>query len=199
MEEGLKTLIKIQKTEFEGTVHRIGATTAAQGDGAKKNFVIVRKLGLLGLDADVRIVMPPREEESTMAGALLDTVTGRGKDDIETKTTSVTTPWMLLCLSKVVGCAFLLIALSMLTAVVTRNALIAILGVTGMWHISNLIFDFVGLPELSYFEMVRTMDKVLTGVASVGDELAAIAWLFGIAAAFAGLTVAAFISRDPPK
>ncbi len=204
MEEGLKTFIKIQKTEFEGTVHRIGATTRAQGDGAKKNFVIVRfnsggKLGLLGLGADVRIVMPPKEEESTMAGALLDTVTGRSKDDTETKTASVTTPWMLLGLSKVVGCTLLLIALSMLAAVLTRNALIAILGVTGIWHISTLIFDFVGLPELSYFEMVRTMDKVLAGVASVRDELTAIAWLFGIAGAFASLTVAVFISRDPPK
>jgi hypothetical protein len=68
-----------------------------------------------------------------------------------------------------------------------------------LWHISNLFFDFAGLPELSYLEMVRTMDKVLGGVATVGDELTALAWLYGIAVALGIAALGLFISRDPPK
>jgi hypothetical protein len=73
------------------------------------------------------------------------------------------------------------------------------LGVAGLWHVSNLLFDFAGLPELSYLEMVRTMDKVLGGVAKLNDELAAVSWLFGLAVAFGVGTVILFIARDPPK
>jgi hypothetical protein len=55
------------------------------------------------------------------------------------------------------------------------------------------------LPELSYLEMVRTMDKVLGGVASRPEELIALAWLYGIALALGAAAVALFVSRDPPK
>lgn len=43
------------------------------------------------------------------------------------------------------------------------------------------------------------MDKVLAGVANMGDELAAIGWLFGISAVLGVLAVVAFVSRDPVK
>ncbi len=204
LEGGLTAYVTIQGTEFTGTVDRLGATTQEDRWGTRSNLAIVRfrsdeAQGLLGRRADVRIVLPPREDETTMAGALLNTIMGRGVDDADTRTTSVTHEWMAIALLKVVGCTCLLIALSLLVSVVTRNALVAILGVTGIWHTSNLLFDFVGLPELSYLEISRTLDKVLAGVANMGDELVAIAWLFGIAAALGGLTVVAFISRDPPR
>ncbi len=134
-----------------------------------------------------------------MAGALLNTITGRGTDDAATRTASVTHQWMAITLLKLIGCASLLISMSLLAAVLTRNALVGILSVTGIWHISNLLFDFAGLPQLSYLEISRTMDKVLAGVANMGDELVAIGWLFGISAVLGVLTVVAFISRDPVK
>jgi hypothetical protein len=56
-----------------------------------------------------------------------------------------------------------------------------------------------GLPQLSYLEIGRAMDKVLAGVANMGDELAAIGWLFGISAVLGVLAVVAFVSRDPVK
>jgi hypothetical protein len=204
LEEGLTAYVTIQGTEFTGTVDRLGATTQESRYGIRSNLVIVRfrseeAQGLLGRNADVRIVLPPRESETSTAGALLNTITGRGKDDAETRTASVTHEWMAIALLKLVGCACLLISLSLLASVLTRNALVGILSVTGIWHISNLLFDFAGLPQLSYLEISRTMDKVLAGVANMGDELVAIAWLFGIAAALAGLTVVAFISRDPVR
>ncbi len=202
LEAGLTAYVTIQETEFTGTVDRLGATTQENRWGVRSNLAIVRfrseeAQGLLGRNADVRIVLPPREDEPSMAGALLNTITGRGQDDAETRTASVTHEWMTIALLKVVGCACLLITLSLLASVLTRNALVGILGVAGIWHISNLLFDFAGLPQLSYLEISRTMDKVLAGVANLGDELAAIAWLFGIAAVLGGLTVVAFISRDP--
>ena len=134
-----------------------------------------------------------------MAGALLDTITGHGVDDAQTRTTSVTSLWMLIGLSKIIGLTCLLIVLSLLAAALFRNALVAILSVTGFWHISNLIFDFMGLPELSYLEVVRTMDKVLGGIAHLSDELVTLAWLFGITSLIGFLTVVIFIHRDPPK
>jgi hypothetical protein len=83
--------------------------------------------------------------------------------------------------------------------VLSRSALISILATVGLWHVSNLLFDFAGLPDLSYLEMVRTMDKVLGGVAHAGDEIAALAWLYGIAAATAATAIGLFVVRDPPK
>jgi hypothetical protein len=83
--------------------------------------------------------------------------------------------------------------------IVVRNSLIAILGVIGFYHISNLLYDFVGLKDLSYLEMTATMEKVLGGVAKPGNELITLAWLFGLAAAFGVLSAALFVSRDPPK
>jgi len=75
----------------------------------------------------------------------------------------------------------------------------AILGTIGLWHISNLLFDFAGLPDLSYLEIVRTMDKVLGGVANPAQELGVLAWLTGITAALGLMTLALFVARDPPK
>jgi hypothetical protein len=84
-------------------------------------------------------------------------------------------------------------------AVLFRNSLVAILGTIGLWHISNLVFDFAGLPELSYLEMVRTMDKVLGGIASPGDEIQVLGWLAALTLGFTAITLSIFISRDPQK
>lgn len=204
IKKGLTAYVTIEEKEFTGTVDRVSATAEPDRWGNKSNLAVVRfsgkgSQGLLGRGADVRIVLPPTEGKANIAGLLLDTITGHGVDDTQTRTTSVTPLWMLISLSKVIGLTCLLIALSLFAAVLFRNALIAILGVIGVWHISNLIFDFVGLPELSYLEVIRTMDKVLGGVAHLGDELLTLAWLFGITGLIAFLTVALFIRRDPPK
>ena len=201
---GLTARVIVGKTEFTGTVDRLGATTQQDRWGRTSNYAIVRfqgdgTLGLLGLDADVRIVLPPPEEKPNRMDALLNTLTGRGQDDLESRTASVTTGWMLVGLGKVLGCALLLVTLTVLLLVVSRSTLIAILGAIGLWHVSNLFFDFAGLPELSYLEMVRTMDKVLGGVAIAKDEVTALAWLYGIAAAIGAFAIALFIVRDPPK
>ena len=90
-------------------------------------------------------------------------------------------------------------ALTFLLVVIFRNALVAILGAIGLWHISNLGFDFVGLPQLSYLEMLRTLDKVLGGIVSPMDEILTVAWMLGFTALFAGVALVLFIRRDPPK
>ena len=54
-------------------------------------------------------------------------------------------------------------------------------------------------PDLSYLEIVRTPDKVLGGVANPAQELGVLAWLTGITVAFALMTLALFVARDPPK
>ena len=204
IKKGLIAYVTIEENEFTGTVDHVSATAESDRWGNKSNRAIVRfsgegSQGLLGRGADVRIVLPPTETKANVAGALLDTITGHGVDDTRTRTTSVTPLWMLIGLSKLVGLTCLLIALSILAAVLCHNALFAILSVTGVWHISNLIFDFAGLPELSYLETVRTMDKVLGGVAHLGDEIRTLAWLFGITALIGLLITILFIRRDPPK
>lgn len=204
IKKGLIAYVTIEKKEFTGTVDRVSATAEADRWGKKSNLAVVRfngkgSQGLLGRDADVRIVLPSTGEEANKLSTLLDTITGHGVDDTQTRTTSVTPRWMLIGLLKVVGLTCLLIALSLFAAALFRNALVAILGVTGLWHISNLIFDFVGLPELSYLEVVRTMDKVLGGVAQLGDEILTLTWLFGITGLIGFLTVVLFIHRDPPN
>ncbi len=204
LKAGLTAYIKIEQTEYKGVIDRLGAMTQPDRWGRDSNFAVVRfkgdgTLGLLGLPADIRLVLPPPEERPNTAAALLNSLTGRGTDDHQTRTASVTTPWMLVSLAKVLGCACLLVNLTLVTVVLFRNTLTAILAVVGLWHVSNLIFDFAGLRELSYLEMVRTMDKVLGGVAQPKDELTALAWLYGIAAAFGVMAVTLFISRDPPR
>jgi multidrug efflux pump subunit AcrA (membrane-fusion protein) len=201
---GLTAHIKIGATEYTGTIERLGATTQDDRWGRTSNFVIVRfqgdgTLGLLGQNADVRLVLPPPEEKITRVGAILDTLTGRGVDDLDSRTASVTTGWMFVALGKVLGCALLLVVLTILLLTLTRSTLVAVLVAVGLWHVSNLLFDFAGLPDLSYLEMVRSMDKVLGGVARVGQELSTLAWLGGISLAFALITQLLFISRDPPK
>ncbi len=156
-------------------------------------------VGLLGLPADVRLVLPPPKELKNRATAILDVLTGRGSGESVTRTTSVTLGWMSIALGKVVGTACLLVTLTFTVLMVFRNSLIAILGVVGLYHISNLFYDFAGLKDLSYLEMVATMEKVLGGVAKPGDELSTLAWLFGLAAAFGVVATGLFISRDPPK
>jgi len=204
LKTGLKAFIKVGKTEFTGVIDRLGPTTQQDRWGRPSNYAVVRfkgdgTLGVLGLDADVRIVLPPAEERPDRVTALLNTLTGHGVDDVGSKTTSVTYGWMLIGLGKVLGCSLLLVTLTLLLLVLFRSALMAILAAAGLWHVSNLLFDFAGLPELSYLEMVRTMDKVLGGVASRPEELIALAWLYGIALVLGGAAVALFISRDPPK
>ena len=172
--------------------------------GRMSNYAIVRfqgdgTLGLLGLNADVRMVLPPPEQNPGNGEKLMNALTGYGEDDLESRTASVTLPWMVLAVSRVFGCGMLLVSFSLFMAVLFRNSLVAILGTIGLWHISNLIFDFAGLPELSYLEMVRTMDKVLGGIASPGGELQVLGWLLAITLVFTGLTLSLFISRDPQK
>ena len=204
LKKGLKAYVTIGKTEFIGVIDRLGATTQEDRWGRTSNFAIVRfkgdgTLGILGLNADVRLVLPPLEEKSNQVTAVLNTLTGHGVDDLESRTASVTPGWMFIGLGKVLGCALLLVTLALLTSTLFRSALVSILSVIGLWHVSNLLFDFAGLPELSYLEMVRTMDKVLGGVADPARELASLGWLFGIAALFGFLALVLFISRDPPK
>lgn len=196
--------ITVQGTEHKGKVERLGAMTEADRWGRQANYALVRfrgngTLGLLGLQAAVRIALPPSEKPADRATAILNTLTGRNQDDLNSRTASVTTPWMLIALGKVLGCACFLVTLTLFFVVLFRNSLIAILGTVGLWHISNLIFDFAGLPNLSYLEMVRTMDKVLGGIAQATDELAVLGWLGGLSAALAGLALVLFISKDPPK
>jgi multidrug resistance efflux pump len=204
LKTGLTAYIKIGGTEYKGAIDKLGATAQDDRWGRPSNYVVVRfkgdgALGLLGQDADVRLVLPPREAKQDRMTALLNTLTGSGDDDVESRTASVTPGWMLIGLGKVLGCALLLVALTLFTLVLFRNALFAILGTIGLWHVSNLLFDFAGLPDLSYLEMVRMMDKVLGGVANPAHELDTLAWLLGLAVALALATLALFVSRDPPK
>lgn len=201
---GLTAYIKIGETEFTGTLEKLGATTEPDRWGRTSNFVLVRfkgdgALGLLGQEADVRLVLPPREAKPDRITALFNTLTGAGVDDVESRTASVTTAWMLVALGKVLGCALLLVTLTILASVLFRSSLFAILGTIALWHISNLLFDFAGLPDLSYLEMVKNMDKVLGGVASVPTEVSTLAWLFGLTAVFSVVALGLFIRRDPPK
>jgi len=204
LRKGLTAYIKIGSTEYKGQIDRLAATTQDDRWGRPSNVAIARfkgdgTLGLLGQNADVRLVLPPRETKVNRVTTFLNALTGGGTDDLESRTASVTPGWMMIGLGKVLGCAALLVCLTLLATTLFRSALIAILGTIGLWHVSNLLFDFAGLPDLSYLEMVRTMDKVLGGVAKPWPELAVLGWLFGLAAVLAIATTALFISRDPPR
>ncbi|MCR4318201.1 MAG: HlyD family efflux transporter periplasmic adaptor subunit [Planctomycetes bacterium] len=204
LKEGLTAYVTVEDTEFIGKVERVGATTEPDKWQRPTNFAVVRfssngARGLLGLGAEVKIALPPPEEDRTMADEIFDTLTGRGKDDLDTRTASVTYFWMLVGFAKVIGCAMLLVTLSLFATALFRSALFSILGVVGLWHVSNLLFDFAGLPELSYIEIMGTMDKVLAGASGAGDEIAALCWLYGISAVLGVLTVYVFTKRDPVK
>lgn len=200
----LTAYVKIEQTEYKGTIERLGAMTQPDRWGRDYNHVIVRfrgegTLGLLGLPADVRLVLPPPKEEPNRATAILNLLTGRAKGGSLSRTASVTPGWMLIGLGKVLGTAALLVTLTLLVLIVFRNSLVAILGVIGFYHISNLLYDFAGLKDLSYLEMVATMEKVLGGIAKPMDEMTTLAWLFGLTVACGSLATILFISRDPPK
>ena len=204
LKTNLTAYIKIEQTEYKGTIERLGAMTQPDRWGRDYNHVIVRfkgdgALGLLGLPADVRLVLPPPREQPNRATAILNVLTGRKPGESATRTSSVTLGWMLVGLGKVVGSACLLTTLTLFVLILFRNSLVAILGVIGLYHISNLLFDFVGLKDLSYLEMVATMEKVLAGIARPGEELLTLSWFFGLAAVFGVLATVLFISRDPPK
>lgn len=204
LKAGLTAYVKIEKTEYKGTIERLGAMTQPDRWGRDYNYAIIRfrgdgTLGLLGLPADVRLVLPPPKEQISRATAILNVLTGRGSGESATRTASVTLGWMFIGLGKVVGTACLLVTVTLTVLIVFRTSLVAILGVVGFYHVSNLLFDFAGLKELSYLEMVSTMEKVLGGVAKPLDELAVLAWLFGLATAFGVLATTLFIARDPPK
>jgi multidrug resistance efflux pump len=204
LDDGLDAYITIQGTEYKGSIDRLGAMTEKDRWGRMSNYAIVRfkgegTLGLLGLNADVRMVLPPPDKKPGNGEKLMNALTGYGEDDLESRTASVTFPWMLLAVGKVFGCATFLVTFSLFMAVLFRNSLVAILGTIGLWHISNLVFDFAGLPELSYLEMVRTMDKVLGGIASPGDEIQVLGWLAALTLGFTAITLSIFISRDPQK
>jgi multidrug resistance efflux pump len=204
LREDLSATIKIEDTEYTGTIERLGATTSEDRWGRRSNYVLVRfqgdgTLGLLGQNADVRLALPPREGKVGPLGEFYKTLTGQGADDLESRTASVTPLWMFIGLGKVLGCAAFLVVLTLFLLTVLRSQLIAILASTGLWHVSNLLFDFAGFPDLSYLEMVRTMDKVLGGVANAGHEFGQLAWLVGITLGMAASALFLFISRDPPK
>jgi multidrug resistance efflux pump len=200
----LTAYVKIEQTEYKGAIERLGAMTQPDRWGRDYNHVVVRfkgegTLGLLGLPADVRLVLPPPKEEPNRATAILNALTGHAGRGSMSRTTSVTLGWMLLGLGKVLGSACLITTLTFTVLILVRNSLIAILGVIGFYHISNLLYDFLGLKDLSYVEMAATMEKVLGGIAKPADELITLAWLFGLAAAFGVLAAALFVSRDPPR
>jgi multidrug efflux pump subunit AcrA (membrane-fusion protein) len=200
----LTAYVKIEQTEYKGTIERLGAMTQPDRWGRDYNHVIVRfkgegTLGLLGLPADVRLVLPPPKEEPNRATAILNVLTGRSGRSSMSRTASVTLGWMAVGLGKVLGSACLMTMLTFAVLILVRNTLIAILGVIGFYHISNLLFDFLGLKDLSYLEMSATMEKVLGGVAKPGDELITLAWLFGLAVALGVLAATLFVSRDPPR
>jgi multidrug efflux pump subunit AcrA (membrane-fusion protein) len=204
LKTNLTAFVKIEQTEYKGKIERLGAMTQPDRWGRDSNYALVRfdgdgALGLLGLPADVRVVLPPRDEKLSRAAAILNVLTGRGPAESATRTTSVTIGWMLVGLGKVLGTASFLVALTLFALMLFRNSLVAILGVIGFYHVSNLLFDFVGLKELSYLEMVATMDKVLGGVGKWADEMITLGWLFGLSAVFAALASWLFIVRDPPK
>jgi len=200
----LTAYVKIEQTEYKGTIERLGAMTQPDRWGRDYNHVMVRfrgdgTLGLLGLPADVRLVLPPPKEEPNRATAILNLLTGRAKGGSMSRTASVTPGWMLIGLGKVVGTAVLLVTLTLLVVVAFRNSLVAILGVIGFYHISNLLYDFAGLKDLSYLEMVATMGKVLGGIAKPADELQTLAWLLGLIVLCAVAATTLFVSRDPSK
>ena len=204
LKTGLPATIRVQHTEYKGTVERLSAMTQADRWGRDVNHAVVRfkgngTLGLLGLDANVRLALPPKEAAPSRAAALMQTLTGQGTDDLESRSSSVTVGWMLVGFGKVLGCAFLLVTTTFTLLTLFRNTLVAILGTTGLWHISNILFDFVGLRDISYLEIVRNLDKVLAGIAKTSSEIAALCWLFGLAAAFGLISMTLFTQRDPPK
>jgi len=188
LKTGLTAYIKIEKTEYKGKIEQLGAMTQPDRWGRDSNYAVVRfkgdgTLGLLGMPADVKLILPPPKEELSRAAKILNVLTGRSAGESATRTTSVTMGWMLIGLGKVIGTACLLVTLTLTALMLFRNALVAILCVVGLYHISSLLFDFAGLKELSYLEMVSTMDKVLGGFTKPVDELTTLAWLFGLAAA----------------
>jgi multidrug resistance efflux pump len=204
LKTGLAAYIKIEHTEYKGTIERLGATTQPDRWNRDYNYAVVRfrgegTLGLLGLPADVRLILPPPKEEVSRATAILNVLTGHGSGQSATRASSVTPGWMFIALGKVVGSACLLVTLTLMVLMLFRNPLVAILGVIGFYHASYLLFDFVGLKDLSYLEMVSTMEAVLGGTAKAAEELATLGWLFGLAALFGMLATALFVSRDPPK
>lgn len=203
LKPGLSALIKIGKTEYNGSVDRLGAMTKPDRWGRESNYGVVRfkgdgSLGLLGMGADVRLVLPPAQEKTNRVTAILKVLTG-GAGASVSRTATVTNGWMLAGLGKVLATCAMVVTLTIFGLILFRNALIAILGVVGFYHISNLLFDFLGLKDLSYLEMVANMGKVLGGVALWPDELTTIAWLIGFSLLFAVLGSVMFISRDPPK
>ncbi len=204
LKTGLTAYVKIEASEYKGTIERLGAMTQPDRWGRDSNYAIVRfkgdgALGLLGLPADVKLILPPPKEVPNRMMAMLNTLTGQNADSAIGRSASVTTGWMFIGLGKVIGSACLLVTLTLTLLTLFRNSLTAILSVIGLYHISNLLFDFVGLRDISYLEMVANMAKVLGGVAKPVDELTVLAWLFGLAAAFGALTIGLFISRDPVK
>ena len=204
LKTGLTAYVKIEKTEYKGTIEQLGAMTQPDRWGRDSNYAIVRfkgdgTLGLLGMPADVKLILPPPKEQPNRATAILNVLTGRSSGQSATQSTSVTMFWMLIGLGKVVGTACLLVTLTLAALMLFRNALVAILGVVGLYHISNLLYDFAGLKELSYLEMVATMEKVLGGFTKPLDELGTLAWLFGLAIALGIVATTMFISRDPPR
>lgn len=204
LKTGLTAYVKIEATEYKGTIERLGAMTQPDRWGRDSNYAIIRfngggALGLLGLPADVKLILPPPKELPNRMMAMLSVLTGQSAGNAAARSASVTMGWMFIGLGKVIGSACLLVTLTLAMLTLFRNSLTAILCVVGLWHISNLLFDFVGLRGISYLEMVGNMGKVLGGVAKPVDELILLGWLFGLAAAFGALTIWLFIARDPVK
>lgn len=204
LKPGLTAYVQIEKTEFKGTIERVGAMTQPDRWGRDSNFVLVRfkgdgTLGLLGMPADVKLTLPPEEARPNRAAAILNVLTGRASGETQSRRSSVTLGWMLIALGKVVATGCFLATLAILALMLFRNNLVAILGTIGFYHVSNLLFDFAGLKELSYLEMVKNIGKVLGGFAVVSEELTSLAWLFGFAAVFGLLAIGMFVARDPQK
>ncbi len=204
LKTNLTAYVRFEHTEFKGRIERLGAMTQPDRWGRDANYVVVRfegdgTPGLLGLPADVRLILPPPPTRVSRVTAVLNLLTGQNAEDAVSRRASVTFGWMAIALGKVLGAGCLLVTLTVALLVLLRHTLTAILGAIGLWHVSNLLFEFVGLKDLSYLEMVGTLSKVLGGTAKPADELTLLAWLFGLAAGFAVLAISLFVARDPPR
>ena len=70
-------------------IERVGAMTQPDRWGRDSNYAVVRfkgdgTLGLLGLPADVRLILPPPKERINRATALLNAITGHSSSDSAT-------------------------------------------------------------------------------------------------------------------
>ena len=82
LKTGLTAYVKIEKTEYKGTIEQLGAMTQPDRWGRDCNYAVIRfrgdgTLGLLGMPADVKLILPSPKEQPNRATAILNVLTGR--------------------------------------------------------------------------------------------------------------------------